>query len=337
MRSAQAQSTRLPHTGSRKPARLRTVALAMLAPLLWILLGCGGLSKEQQEKFDLHVRNAQRYYDVGDYEQAEQQVRKGLEVDPDDLKARHLLAWTLLQRGEPQTIRQAEEEFGKLVRRDSEDFRIHMGLANSRFKLGMIRRGQATTLERREDTELAARAREESETLIDEAEASYETVLELNEDFPRALSGLGQIKALHNETDEALVLFGRYLELASKTRRYYEGGKRSRILTDDQLETLDGKISSNIDQEVKVRDLVANLLFDKGQPREAIDHLDRILALQPRRSETYLLRAQCRSRLGEYDRAAEDVKLFLRKTKRTAEDPLVREANELLAEYVAQQ
>jgi len=310
--------------------------VACLAPVILACVACGGLSKKEQEVFDLHMRNAQRYYDGGNYEQAEQQVRKSLAVDEEDQKARLLLAWTLLQQDTPQTVRRALEEFEKLVKRDDGDFRIHMGLGTSRFKLGVVRRGQAETLERREDTELAARAREESEALIDRAAESYETVLELNEDYPRALSGLGQIKALRGNNDEALVLLRRYLELATATRRYFEGEKRERILTDDQLATLDNKISSNIEQEVRVRDLVANLLYDDGKPREAIDHLDRILALHPRRSQTYLQRAQCRSRLGEYGRAAEDVKLFLRKTDRGAEDPLVMRANELLAEYVAQ-
>lgn len=308
---------------------------AALLVIGWTCASCSGLSKQEQDQFDIYMRNGQRYYDGGRYDQAEQQIRQALEIKEDDKKTRLMLAWTLLQQGSPAQLREANEEFKSLTRKYDDDYRVRLGYGTTQFKIALLRAKQIPVLERREDTELLARARKEHDAAIAKATSEFEIVLELNPDDPSALSNLGQVLALEGEADRAIALFERFLGLAEKTRRYLEGQKRSRVITADQLEILNAKIDRNIQREVTVRDIVANIYFDQGRPEAAVDQLTRILALEPNWIDTYLQRARCWSRLAEYDKAVDDVETFLRKTERGFEDPIVKRANELLKEFVA--
>ncbi len=314
---------------------IRGVAAVALLIVGWACAGCSGLSKQEQDQFDIYMRNGQRYYDGGRYEQAEQQIRQALEIKEDDKKTRLMLAWTLLQLGSPQQLREANEEFESLVRKHDDDYRVRLGYGTTQYKIALLRAKQIPVLERRGDIELLERAQKEHDDALEVAKSEFETVLELNPDDPSALSNLGQVLALEGDADGAVALFERFLGLAEKTRRYLEGQKRSRVITADQLEILNAKIDRNIRREVTVRDLVANIYFDQGRPEAAIDQLTRILALEPNWIDTYLQRARCWSRLAEYDKAVDDVETFLRKTDRGFEDPVVKRANELLKEFVA--
>lgn len=309
-------------------------SIACITLLCCISAGCAGLSETEQTRFDVHMDNAQKYYDSGSYVQAEQQTAKALAVDPDDEKARLLYGWAILQQDTPAKLREAEEIFSSLARSAGDDFRVRLGLGTARQKLALVRSRQADVLEKRGDTELLEQARKDYTMYLASAEKEYEKTLELNPDYPEALSNLGQIKALNGESEEAIELLERFLTLAEQTRRYLEGEKRKRILTDDQLVILNNKISRNIKREVTVRDLVANIHYDNDRVDEAISQLDRILALDPTWTDTYLQRAQCYDQVGEHEKALTDIRTFLRKTDRDFEDPMVQTANRLLKEYV---
>ena len=307
---------------------------ALLLGLLVVLVGCGGLSKEEKTVFEGHVQNAQRYYDRGRYVQAEQQARKAMDFKPKDKKANLLLAWTLLQLGSPGQLREALARFESLEGRDGKDFRITHGLATAQYRLSLLRAQQVVTLEAEDprDEVLLQQAIRERDGYQEAAKQMYIKTLELNEDYPEALSNLGQIYALENKSEMALAKLERFLVLAEQTRRYLEE-KRTRLITDDQALILDEKITRNIDREVSVRDLVANILYKEGRTDEAIDQLDRILALRHGWTDLYLNRARCLARLGRFQEAIRDVETFLKKTDRRFEDQLVQAANSLLKDY----
>jgi len=319
-----------------QPIPRRIVFLVVLAVACAFCVACSGARKRERTEFDIHLANAQRYYDAARYAQAEQQVRKALDLRPRDRKARLILAWSMLQQDAPDKLPESLEMFEKLVRQYPKERRAHLGLGSTRYKLALLRESRIETLAEEEpegspEIELAVRQRD---AYLDLAEKDFELVLRRWVDDPTALSILGQIEALRGNPGEAIPLLTRFLDLAEKTRRSLE---RMRVRREDEvdLEILDRKIERNIAREVRHRDLLANIYYDQGLPEKSIEQLDRILAIDPDWSDAYLHRARCWAKADRYERAVADIEHFLRRTERNFEDPVVQNANELLRDYAA--
>lgn len=84
---------------------------ALAASLLLLLPAC--LSEEQKNRIDTYKNTSASYYDVGDYERAEDQARKGLVVDPKDERLRLTLAWSLLMQAAEKKLEEAAAVFGE--------------------------------------------------------------------------------------------------------------------------------------------------------------------------------------------------------------------------------
>jgi tetratricopeptide (TPR) repeat protein len=312
---------------------LRLVVASLLAAGTF---GClfPGLSEEEQQRLDVYLNNAQAYYGKGKLLQSEQQFRKALEIDPSNETAALGLGWSLLRQDSARKIREAQEVLSDLVRRTPDDFRAVLGLGTARYREALALDEEVQRLlaldgdHEAEIRESVARRR----SLLDEAKRDFERVLDLREDYSHALANLGQIAALEGETEKAFDYLERYLVLAEQTRRYFET-KKGRLVDRDAIEIANEKIATNIDKEITVRDLMANLYFDDGQPEKAIDQLSRILALKPDFGDAYLHRARCWEKLGRYDLAIQDLERFLRATDRKVDDPMVLRANALLVDF----
>ena len=62
---------------------------------------CGTfVNSEDQKRLASYQGNAQTYYEGRRYDQAEDQVRKGLEIDAKDYKLNVILGWIHLQRAQ---------------------------------------------------------------------------------------------------------------------------------------------------------------------------------------------------------------------------------------------
>jgi len=307
-----------------------------VAAVAWSTAAClfGGTSDEDQRRLEIHLANAQSYYSRGRLPQAEQQFRKALEVDDSNEKALLGLGWSLLRQDQVRKIREGQEVLETLERRTPDDFRVELGLGNARYREALVYDRRIEELQGFEGDHEAdiAQATKERDRLLEAAKTNYERVLELKPEYPHALAGLGQIAALRGDCDEAIRYLERYIVLAEQTRRYFEN-KKARVVEPDEMEIVDEKIAGNVDKEVTVRDLMANLYFDAGEPEKSIDQLNRILAVKPDFTDAYLHRARCWERLGNFPLAVEDLQRFLRKTERSVDDPLVLRANTMLVDF----
>jgi tetratricopeptide (TPR) repeat protein len=104
--------------------RLRRAAL-LLAPLA---LATACLSQADKEKLEIHRVEATHYYDVGEYERAEEQCRAGLEVDDTDEILGLQLGYSLLMQATPKKLDEASELFHtRLGWFGSPDWRLSLG------------------------------------------------------------------------------------------------------------------------------------------------------------------------------------------------------------------
>jgi type IV pilus assembly protein PilF len=307
-------------------------------------LGCAltrpifGLSQDEKDRLERYLANAGDYYTRGRYPQAEQQYRKALEIDQKSIEANLGLAFSLLFQGSAAKMEEAEAQMTRVIDLDPKDFRGHFGLGNVHYSRARRIQDRLDHWKRQPPVaepgrNLVQERTAERDRLLAAAAASYRKALELNRGYPNALSGLGQIAALRGDRDEALRHFHAYLDQAEATRRFLED-RRLRANDPETLDTVMQKLDGNRKKTLDMRQMIAVLLYEKGDYTGALDHLNRVIELEPERAREYLNRGQCHAKLGDYARAAADVETYLRKAK-DAREPTLEEAHRLLTDYRA--
>lgn len=146
--SASSSKPRLPlPRASMRRIILATLLVATL-PLVSCTNGKKKLTPQEVEDLDFHVRNAMEQYDQGQldynaYNAAYDQCNKALAIDPTDLQAKLVRAWTLLQTGkfEPWINEATRTElpgarmlFNDILADSPNEFRARQGLAAIDFK-----------------------------------------------------------------------------------------------------------------------------------------------------------------------------------------------------------
>jgi Tfp pilus assembly protein PilF len=315
----------------------------LLLPLLLpLLVGCSvfkpifGPSKADKDRQNDYLARGLHYYDAGKYVQAEQQFRKALEIDEDDVDANLGLAWALLYENTVPKLDEAEKQMLLARDLDDEDFRVYYGLGNVDYaKARMCQRQldfwktQPPVVQQGADP--VRDKTSERDLLLEAATKNYRHALELNRDYPYALSGLGQIAALRGDRDEALQFFYKYLDTVEERRRFYEE-RKTRVQNPSGLDVVQRGIESEEKKEADVRILVAALLFDKEDFEGALTQLNRVLEIKPDSAREYLNRGQCYAKLGDFRQASIDVETFLKKAGKVS-DTTLEDAHRLLEEY----
>jgi len=147
------------------------------------------LSSDEQARLDTHKRNSKAYYDVGDYRRAEDQCRRGLEID-EDATLRLTLGLSLLMQAEPAKLEEAaalfREEIGAF---GSRDWRLRMGYGMTLQQLARLRGADPDPARSAEAPELRRRARVELEAAAQAREVPAEVpyhlaILDLEEERP---------------------------------------------------------------------------------------------------------------------------------------------------------
>ena len=305
-----------------------------LLPLL-ALCSCGafGPGSERKQQLTLHQSNAQLYVDGRQFNQALDQVRRGLEIEPDDYKLNMIRSFCLLslaqETNDPERLRQASEAFDKLLTlRASEKLepKAHLGYALLQQRLGMQQRAEADRLneelKRTTWTEVEKRQRE-AKTAEHEAKAVAHMKTAERELMGLATGGdlpllahyhLLQIYALQGRHRDAIDQGRTYLTLATKQQEAHRQQieKTSSVgFEKDQR----GQLQELIDKEIEVRALIAALHWKVGEHDQSIAQLDRVLTLDPARSVDYYNRGRSYQALGKPDEMKRDYKKFLATTK----------------------
>lgn len=328
----------MPSTLEAVSRRLPAVALLCAAALL----GQGCASSDEltdEERYDIYMTNATRYYEAKRYPEAEQQVRKAIALQPDSKEANLALGWAMFYQGTPTKLAAAEEHFTVCFADDPSDFRYGLGLGFSQFAQGKMAIDRAETLRATEPTKefpaedlanAAAEATKAGLGKLDLARATLEDMLSLKADYPPALACLGQLHMLAGRYDEAIAQFERYLPIATQSRKNFE---EFSVKGRDELERrlAAEKVETNLAKEIEVRKAVANIRYKQSRYAEAVDELDIVLQLDERDEEALFNRGQCRYQLAEYELARLDLKKFLDVTLRPF-DELVKRSYDLVAD-----
>jgi tetratricopeptide (TPR) repeat protein len=327
----------------------RRAAVLALALAAW-LPACVSDNPDAQE-IDVYLHNAQGYMEQGHYDQALDQFRKAIAIDPSNKKALLGEVGTLCNLGMTETqvgaraIQEAEtkiaaiepENYGeggwkvKLIRGE-----IHARLAElwGRKEEAARKRTESGEGDFAKDQEDARRNRARYEALT---RPDFLAVLaSVDQDFANqnitALFYLARSVAFRaqsdGEYDEALGYFDRFQKVIEDSKTLWTKMKKQEP---DNADIYEGKYKNAVMVEINLRDIKATIHFKKHDHEKSIEELDKILALDPYRWQAFLTRAQNQEELGRFGAAADDYKRFLKFTDYGPTEPAVIEASERMA------
>jgi tetratricopeptide (TPR) repeat protein len=319
----------------------------ILLVTLCVAPACGVFrDSERDKRLATYQQNAASYYEGKRYDQAEDQVQRGLELEPANYKLNLILAMLYLQKGQADHghLEPAKEQFEKTfaLRSSSRlDTRSYLGYGLVNQKLATVRRAEASRLRKEASTGLLPREEAgrrlaragELETMaaaeLEEAKRSFERLIAAGDQVRTAHYQMVQVATLMGRTAEAMQHGAQFLDLAQERRAQIELALQrsfnapAEALMREELKEMKAN-------ELEIRGLLANLAFDHGEHRTAVVHLDRILELDPTRSPDYFNRARCHFAMKNMTAARNDLEVFLRQTPLSFESAQVKEANDML-------
>ena len=312
-------------------------------PLL-LLASCGVFGATDQKRQDLAAcqQRAKLYMEGHKYDQALDQIRRGLELSPDDYHLHSLRAWCRLyqSRKDPALLDEAAREFEltqKLRSRSNHDGNTLFGYGLVQEDLGKreLRKAEAFHEERKRLDPMSAEAATKQAIATEHTNKAHAhlanseaTLNQLLEDGDRLLLArfhLMQIRGLRKDyagvQEHARAYLARSAQSQDYWRKKYQSTRESHYEAHAQQQ-----LQRLIDEEIEVRAYLANHHYDFGHPALAIEELDQILRLDPTRSNEYYERGRCYYKLGRHEDAAKDFEKFLATTRLPLGHPSVRDA-----------
>jgi len=344
-----------------RAARAPRRAPARLAPLAALALALAGAcsstpdepKRDPQKEFELYKTTAVFHYANKEYARAHSQAQKALELQPRDQKLLLMKAWIRLQAGTTQDYLAAEKQFRGLLAEGG--YEAQLGLAATLERLGTVYRESADALEqqasgaqlqsdgtlsppRTPDKKQRARIEElraQRDSAWRESVAMYARILEERPADLAALNGSQRTLGLLGEFAASLQHTDRLIEAALAERGFWQQQLQREVLTADEEASFRKRVDESRALEVGTRLYAASALRALGRTQECIDHLTRVIELEPGMPEAYSRRAQGLHALGQHEQALADLDVYLRLTPRPYEDPDVRAAYELRSQCAA--
>lgn len=297
--------------------------------LLSLLCACSTLSSEQRKLLASHQQNAAIYLEKANYRQAMGQIDKGLELEPDDYKlnamrGRILLATSGTASGTDHTrLDQATELLERVYQQRSPSrhepyLLLDLGLAVQ--KQGLRHLGEAVRLEG-----LATRTPGDEAADLRQRAAAERTIA--SEQLQRAWDLLGNLvergellRVVHSHRMQIAAGLGNDEKFAAEAEAFFAQSqldqKRTRQLVESTsvaaFEAEQLQIMRQLrDEELEVRTLVAKFHHDRKQFQPALEQLNRVLEIDPRRFSNYYDRGRVLLELGRDEDAKADFRRFL--------------------------
>jgi tetratricopeptide (TPR) repeat protein len=308
-----------------------------LLPLLLLpacgLVSCGlfGMSDDDRNSLSRYQANAQLYYDGGNFDQALEQVRRGLEIEPDDYKLHYIRGWCFLRLvpRDPSMLQQASQQFERVMA-----YRAHeehgpqalLGYGLCHQRLAQERLEQAQALH----NELARVKFDSNEANIRRAQIdTHENVarghLEIaGNQFQRLIDRGDALLEAHRNMMQTLALAQKYAPAVEHGNRFLQRCEQEQERLKQELQRtlvvayerhVQDELDRLVAQEIDVRGFLANLFYKLGQHAQAVEQLDQILAEDPTRSTDYYNRARSLEALGRGQEAVRDYERFLATSK----------------------
>ncbi|MCB9880095.1 MAG: hypothetical protein H6835_21080 [Planctomycetes bacterium] len=302
-----------------------------IAPLLLLLLtACTTLTIEEQQHLASYQRNAQLYWDGNLLPQAIAQVDRGLDLSPDDYKLNAMKGALLLRTSgnNPERIDRATEQLAEVYSwraqyRHDRYLLLYYALAEQ--KQGLRRLGQAI----RADGQASRAVDDEQRRALTNEATDLRTAGEQRLRFADSLLAVlvdkGELlRVVHNHRVQIAQQLGddellnasatAYFAKCAEEQQFVKAEiERTEIVDyeDQQLRYL----RSLRDEELQVRGLVADWDYRHGRYQQALDHLNRVLEIDPKRSEDYYNRACVLEKLEGVEAARPDFTTFLATTQ----------------------
>ena len=298
--------------------------------LFLFLCSCSTISSEQMDRLEICQRNAPLYFDGGKLGQALIQVERGLEIDPDDDKLNVIKGAVLLRASErdPAMLTQATEilervyEWRSPMRHEPSEL-LYYGLA--RQKQGLRNLGAAIRLEDR-----AARAPDKSrhqeytDQAIEQRKQATSELRKADELLSYLIERGELLRMVHNHRLQIARQLGDDKTFESSTKAFLEEMKAERASVEADVkrtvipdyETQQYRLLINLKaEELDVRALYADWLFNRKRFEQALEQMDLVIKLDPTRSDNYYNRGRVRLELNMSEDAKSDFRRFLATSK----------------------
>ncbi len=295
-------------------------ALACSAVL--ILGSCASSPPEPdpQKMLELYREQALGYYEAGALEQAEDQVRKGLDIDPDDDLLKLMLGWCRQRRGTRDDLLVAERVFRDLAPR--EDYRALLGLGECLERKGVLYTESAEKIlsgkletDSPDPVKRADELRGDALEFWTEALTHYRAVLESKPTESQAMAGMHRTFALMGRTEDSLEWAEKLLTQVEAEVQFWQTQLKRTDVRAAEEARLRSRMNNTRELTVGTHLSAASLLVKLGRKTEAASHLDRVVLLDPSKAAAYSRRGQILFELGRFEEASANLDDFLRLTE----------------------
>ncbi len=295
--------------------------------LLLCLAACSSLSSDEYSRLASHQRNAKYYFDGAHYEQALDQIERGLEIDADDYVLNSMRGAILLMRsgdasGTDHTDLDAATKVLTRIyetrspNRHEPHLLVNYGLAlekQGRRHLAVALRLEQDVARKGGDPGASAAEREQARSNLLEARTAFGVLVDRGEQL--RIAHYHRLLIAETLQDEAA--FG------AEAKAYFEVASRDQETVRKEIErtTVANYEAAKLQQlrmlhaeELEVRSLVAGREFAAKRYDEALVHLNRVLELDPQRSADYYNRGRVLLSIGRTVEAKDDFRKFLATT-----------------------
>ncbi len=276
-----------------------------------------GITAEQKTKLiEGFTETAQQYFGMGEYDRANAQCIRGLQLDPDNTRLKLVQAWSLQKRGTTEDIASAERLFREL--QSTGDFRAILGLAEATERRGLafsegsekLKSGQRVT-EAADPQKRIDDYEKEAVKAWTESRELYLKALEQQRLSFDVLNGLVRVEMLLENTAQALEWDDKLIATTTETLDFWNLQlKRSGISTTEEKQYR-GDARALTKGLTMAHMTAADLCVSLNRHEKALEHLDAAIALDPDRPESYSRRAQVQKDLGHPKLALADIEKFI--------------------------
>lgn len=312
----------------------------------------GGLSEEEQTALEIYRRNAKQYFEEAsasdrpaEYYRSLDQIDKGLALVPDDYRLMSQRAMCLLMLGkrDPNLLPEAENAFKSVMALRSDanhDPKTILGYGLTLHRLGYIEKARAEMLEdeiklrgagttaSNDPKARASEHRKRAAAYFHSAELQLNKLLEKEDFLALAHKHLMNLKEHQGDRAAAKKHGEDFLEECKKQREHWEAKYKATTVYRYERNVVVPALEDLDRNELAVRDALSFMCQQDRSYPQAIEHLDRMLAMQPNRPIYYYNRGECYRALGKDAAAKRDFKKFLGTTALPPEHPKVKHAFE---------
>ncbi|HTF91338.1 MAG TPA: tetratricopeptide repeat protein [Planctomycetota bacterium] len=311
----------------------RSVSLAAWMVSVALVAACNSSppKPDPEKMLEMHREQALGYYEAGALPQAEDQIRKGLDIAPKDDQLKLMLGWVRQRRGGRDDLNVAEKVFRDLAPR--KDYRALLGLAECLERKGVLYVESAQKIsEGKHQTDAAdpqKRAQElnlEAEKFWNEALTHYQEVLTLRPTEGQAMNGMQRTCTLLGRLEDSLSWAEKLLAQSASEIVFWEKQLKRTDLRAEEEAQMRGRLVDTRELCVATHNSAATQLVRLGRKSEAIAHLDSALLLAPDMSAIYSRRGQLLFELGRFEEASANLDEFMRLSSLPFDDPAIQRA-----------